>query len=97
MLRFFLGMGIAVALGYAAVIFLFFGIILVTGCFWACNQPDPQPVLGLTAFIGAAASAGGVVTSVVAALVGRRAPLRTVFVLATAAAAVFLVVSFVTG
>lgn len=78
-LRFLLGLGGAVALGYGAAALLILGFVVFVGCFWACSNPNPQPLLGMMIICGSVAAASGAVTSLVAAFVGRRAPLRTIF------------------
>jgi len=95
--RFVLGGGSAIALGAAAVFLVFFGLVVFTGCFWACNQSDPQPFFGDVIFAGAAAAAGGAVTALAAAVAGQRAPLRAIWAGSSVVAAIALLISFANG
>ena len=89
--RLALGVGAAAALVYGALLLAFFGLIFFTGCFWACNQADPQPLAGLLLFVGATAAAGGAVTALVPGFVGKRLWLKRVFFWSAAMVGVLLV------
>ncbi|NND02455.1 MAG: hypothetical protein HKN91_06690 [Acidimicrobiia bacterium] len=97
LLRAALGIGSAIALGYGAAILAFLGVIVFTGCFWACNQPDPQPLFGALLIGGAIAASGGAATFLVAGFVGRRVWLKWVFAWACGIAAAVVIMALALG
>lgn len=95
--RFVIGLGGAIALSYGALFLAFMGLVVISGCFWACSQPDPQPVFGVLLLGAAVAAAGGAVTSLVAGAVGRKAWLKWVYAGSASIATIVLLLGSTNG
>ena len=87
-LRFVLGAGGALVLAVGTFALGFAGFVAFAGCFMDCIEPDPNRAGGVVLMLVASVAAGGAMTSLVAGIAGAEPPLRGVFLVSTAVAAI---------